>query len=134
MLSFADKLNQRREENAGANPYIDGYIQVPFGPVNYKGVKAVSDKFMLDIYPDQDIRLVMGMFTTLGLDKVVFDKFILRIFMYGNKDREITEGLIRVMCDDADLAERIYTQWSKAHSTVIGNALVHNPYRGDSEQ
>lgn len=134
MSQFAEKLNSRRTQEVGVNPNSRDFMQVPFGPINYKGVKQISTKFMSDIYPNQDMRLVNGMFTTLGLDKVVFDKFILQLFLYADGDKDIASSLIYLMCGDPNLSKRIYDRYSVTNATLIKRRLQSNPYIDDIKE
>lgn len=118
--TFGNNLNIRRKNNVGINPHSVDHLQVPFGNFNYNGVKAVSSKFLSIAYPNDNPILVGGLFSTIGLDKVVFDKFIFQIFIYAEGDKSIVIGLINALCDNIPLSNRIYDQYKKEYATKIG--------------
>jgi len=125
---FARNLNLRKESKIGVNPNTQQALQVPFGELNYKGVDAVSSKFMLNAYPNENPLLVEGLFTTLGLDKAVFDKFMFQIFLYCDADKDLTSRMIEVFCDDYNLSQRIFVQYWKENKILLQANLKYNPY------
>jgi hypothetical protein len=118
--TFGQNLNIRRKNNVGINPHSVDHLQVPFGNLNYNGVKAVSSKFLSNAYPNDNPILVGGLFSTIGLDKVVFDKFIFQLFLYAEGDKKIVIRLINAFCDNITLSNRIYDQYKKEYAAKIG--------------
>lgn len=131
---FANRLNMAKSNKVGLNPNSSERLQVPFGPYNYKGVDAVSSKFMLDAYPNDNPYLVENLFTTLGLDKVVFDKFILQIFLYCDSEEKLTVNLLNALCGDRDLSKHIFDKFLKENTRIIKQRLTNNPYASDIKE
>lgn len=123
---FGENLNIRREQRIGVNPYARGFLQVPFDELDIKGVYAVSSKFMSLTYPNQNPILVEGMFTTIEMDKVVFDKFIFQIFKHLENDKRNIIGLLNSFCDNEELAERIYSQYTKEYGVKLSKLSNSN--------
>lgn len=123
-MKFAQNLNIRRANHEAANPHAAGFLQVPFGEINYKGVEAVSTKFMLDAYPKEDPHLVMGLFETLGLDSVVFRKFMFQAFLATNGDKHLTVGLLNALCDNLSVSQRIFNFYQPKFANQIPKQTV----------
>lgn len=88
-FKFGQNLEIRRELNVGFSLIPSQRLSVPFGNFVYNGVRMVSFKFISNAYPEVKITLVEGFFSTIGLDKKVFDKFIYQIFLYDQAEKKL---------------------------------------------
>ncbi len=124
---FADKINQRRAVyNLGVNPYSQDNISVVFEGIKYSGVKAVSNKLMINAYPAYNPLLVVHLFETLGLDEAVFDKFVFQVCLLnlGNKNQIIRS--LEIFCNNENLSQRIYDKYWKKYGEQVKSNVAEN--------
>jgi hypothetical protein len=121
---FGINLEIRRELNVGMNPASPDYISVPVEDLTYNGVEAVSTMLIIKAYPEVNISLVTGFFSTIGLDKRVFDKFIYQIFLYTQANKKTTVLLINALCGNIELSNRIYEKYGKEYAKKIDSIIT----------
>lgn len=97
------------------NPYMPDHIGVQFGNLKYNGVREVSTKFIINAYPNDNPFLINPLFATIGVDKVIFDKFIYQILIYNNGEKITTLKIINSLCGNSVLSNRVYDGYAKEY-------------------